>query len=335
MKKKFPVFAILVFAYFLFPTETYSAWTQPKGHAYNQLTYAYYHSDHRFSTLEKNKDSVEDGFVTGNGDDVKRYKSADFIAHSITYYGEYGIIDKLTVFTAIPWKKTRSEDTMKEEFADHDGPYGIGDIGLGLRYKLFDNLFGTGVLMSAQGEVKIPEAYDYENPLTHLSLGDGQYDTTLAILFGKAIGGKGYAVLNVGYKYRFENNEFNSFKPSDQIKVFLTGGYTILPKLSLRGSIDWAKSIGNASVSNAILHEYGDLGNDIDRFGDHVLIKDALNLEPDVLNLGVSLAYSFDIKARHFQAVASYNIDVEGIEGFGTKDSGQGEQFSVALVYIF
>ena len=337
MKKKFPVFAIfiLVLAYFLFPAEAHSAWTQPKGHAYNQLTFAYYHSHYRYSTLDKSADSITTGYVTGVGRVVKKYNSSDFIAQSITYYGEYGIFDKLTVFTSIPWKKLKSEDTLQMRYAGNRGPYGIGDINFGLRYKLLDNIFGTGLLMSAQGTVKIPEAYGYKNPLTHLSMGDGQYDTTLALLLGKGFA-KGYAVLNMGYKYRFENNKFNSFKPSDQFRVTLSGGYPLpIPKLEIRGILDWTKSVGNAQVSNEILNEYGSLGNDIITFGDHVLVRDALNLEPDVLNLGGSLAYSFGFKGKNLQAVLSYNTDIRGTKGFGTKDSGKGENYSIALVYLF
>jgi hypothetical protein len=284
--------------------------------------------------LEKSADSITTGYVTGvgDGDDVKRYKSADFIAHSITYYGEYGIIDMLTVFTAIPLKMTRSEDTIK--YTGERGPYGIGDINFGLRFKLADNLFGTGLLMSAQGTVKIPEAYKYENPLTHLSLGDGQYDTILAILFGRGFS-KGYSVLNIGYNYRFENNQFNSFKPSDQIRVTINGGYPLSSKLELRGILDYTKSIGNATVSNEILNEYGRLGNDIDSFGEHVLVRDGLNLEPDILNLGVGLAYSFNMKGKNMQAVLSYNKDISGMKGFGTKDAGEGTNYSIALVYLY
>ncbi len=105
--------------------------------------------------------------------------------------------------------------------------------------------------MSVQGEVKIPEAYEYDNPLFNLSQGDGQYDTTLLLQFGRGLG-KGYAVFNIGYKYRFENDQFDpeTFKPSDEFKMTLSGGYAITSWLSLTGSVDWKDSVGNAEVSD-------------------------------------------------------------------------------------
>jgi hypothetical protein len=48
------------------------------------------------------------------------------------------------------------------------------------------DLFGSGVLMSVQGDVKIP-TYDYDHPLFNLSLGDGQYDASMKLKFAGAL----------------------------------------------------------------------------------------------------------------------------------------------------
>ena len=223
-----------------------SAWTQPKGRFYHQLYYSYHVSDHKFTTLE-----TATRVVSTDGD-VEKVETGKFTAHSITYHGELGIIDSLTIFGRVPWIDTEYDEVAR--FSDDKGPSGIGDIDIGLRYNLFKNLLDTGVLMSIQGEVKIPEAYDYGNPITTISLGDGQYDATFGFLFGKAWP-KGHVLLNTGYTYRFENNEFDplNFKPSDEMGVLLSGGYFILSKLLLRGSLDWRKSVGNASVSNELV----------------------------------------------------------------------------------
>jgi hypothetical protein len=303
-----------------------SAWTQPKGRFYNQLTYSYHVSDHKFTTIRTDKN----GIFVGTSDDAVRVETAKFTAHSITYHGEYGITDMLTVFARIPWIKTRYDEIIK--FSGEEGPSGIGDIDFGLRYNLSKNLLGTGVLMSSQGAVKIHEAYEYKHPLIEVSLGDGQYDVTLALLFGKDWA-KGYALLNAGYKYRFENNEFDplSFKPSDEIRVLIGGGYFLTSKLLLRGSIDWTKSVGNASVSNELILENFKFGGTF-REQDHVLIKDTLGLEQDILNLGIALSYNI---TQQFQTVLFYNIDVEGIGVFRTRDAGQVATYSLAMVYMF
>ncbi|MDP3298382.1 MAG: hypothetical protein Q8N09_12485 [Thermodesulfovibrionia bacterium] len=336
MKNKAILILILLLAGSCFISNAaFAAWTQPKGHAYNQLTWGYYETKKKFTTL-KYQGVGSSRILAGTGGGVNRLETAKFTSTSFTYYGEYGIIDSLTVFTAIPaWKWSYSDDTVK--YSRERGPSGVGDIDLGLRYNLFKNLFGSGVLMSVQGTVKIPEAYDYGYPLTHLSLGDGQYDGTLALLFGRGIG-KGYVVLNAGYKYRFENNEYDpfNFKPSDQIKVVIFGGYSIIPKLQLRGIIDWTKSVGNASVSQELIvdnYKYGGLA----RSQDNVLIRDSLGLEPDALNLGISLAYNITKECwpKCLQVVLSYNEDVDGIDIFESKDYALGKTVSLALVYMF
>jgi hypothetical protein len=294
---------------------------------------SYYDSDHLFSTVEH-----------GNSDDPERVDSAQFLSRDVSYYGEYGIIDKLTIFTSFAWKTPESDDTIR--YGDTDGPSGIGDIDLGLRYNLSPNLFGTGIISSLQGTVKIPEAYEYWFPLSYLSAGDGQYDTTATLMFGRGVG-KGYVLFNVGYKYRFENdNNIDkypssvkssadySFKPSDQLKVFLGGGYGLPAGFELRASIDWTKSLGNAEASDELLVAASPYG--VGAGEEYKLIKDTLSLEQDVLNVGIGLAYTLpkQMLKGTWQGVITYNQDIAGAGIFQTKNAGQGTTYSAALVYM-
>lgn len=331
-KKRWMIILLVVLGGVFISKEAFSAWTQPKGHSYHQLTFSYYVTKKKFTAVKYEGNSYS-GEVLSTGGGINRIQTPKFTSEKITYYGEYGITDTLTVFTSIPYDRQFSDDVVR--YSGERGPSGIGDINLGLRYNLTQNLFGSGVLISLQGEVKIPEAYEYGHPLRDLSLGEGQYDTTLALSFGRVIS-RGYGVLNIGYKYRFENHEYYPFKPSDQIKVFIFGGYPFTSKLELRGSIDWTKSVGNASVSQELIIEnyrYGGLA----RSQDNVLIRDTLGLEPDALNLGIGLAYNITKQCwpKCVQAVVFYNEDVEGIDIFETKDYALGRTFSVALVYMF
>ena len=325
MNKRIWIIVLLLIGGILVSNNAFSAWTQPKGHSYNQLTFSYYTTDHKFSSIKTDAHGV----ILKTDSDVTRKEQAEFVSHKVTYYGEYGITDKLTVFTAIPYDWQESDDTMK--YAGDSGPSGVGDINIGLRHSLAGNLFNWGLLMSIQGEVKIPEAYDYSFPLSHLSLGDGQYDTTIALLFGKGHK-KGYAWANIGYKFRFENDEFDpmTFTPSDQVKVSFGGGYPLTSWLSIRGILAWTKSVGNASVSKELVRENYKYGGFAEH-GDTVLIKDSLTLEADTLSVGVDLAFNITPKV---QTVLSFNRDLEGIGTFGTKDSGQGNTYGMAFVYM-
>jgi hypothetical protein len=322
-KRIFLVFVLLTGCIFL-SSEAFSAWTQPKGHSYNQLTYAYYKTTQKFSSINTVNDVIVD-----TDSQIEIVDTEEFNSKKISYYGEYGITDKLTIFLSGGWDWQTSNDNIK--FADEDGPSGIGDINVGLRHSLVDNIFGTGILMSVQGEVKIPEAYDYGNPTTHLSLGDGQYDASLALLFGRGLG-KGYAWLNALYKVRFENDEFDpqTFKPSDRYKIGMGGGYAITSWVSLRGLIEWTQSVGNSEVSDELLAANWPTGG-LAKHDDVVVTKDSLGLEPNILSAGIDLAFNVMPKS---QVVFSYVTDLKGIKPIETKDYSLGETFSVALVYM-
>ncbi len=328
--------AFLLIAVSIFMSSpVFSAWTQPKGHAYNQLSFSYYKTDEKFTTLKLDDDKE----VIGLDTDVHKTGTEEFTSTKISYYSEYGIIDKLTIFFSGGYDWQKSEDVKK--FTDENGPSGIGDINLGLRYHLMDNILGTGILSSAQIEVKIPEAYDYGNPVTELSQGDGQYDATFALLFGKGFN-KGYTWLNAGYKYRFENkeNDPNNFKPSDQVKVSFGGGYPLLSWLSIGGLVDWTKSVDNADVSDDLIAAFNSGGGGQSWHGDTVIIKDSLGLEPNALSLGVDLIFDISkfvpIKKDTFPSksiVFSFVSDIEGFGPFKTEDYSLGRTYSVAFVF--
>lgn len=332
--KKNMLLVLLLIAVFIFTSgNAYSAWTQPKGYAYNQLSFSYYKTDQKFSTLE-----YSSGEVIGLDTDVSKRDTEDFTSTKISYYSEYGIVNDLTIFFSGGYDWQKSADV--EKYAGENGPSGIGDINLGLRYHLMDNIAGTGILMSVQGEVKIPEAYDHGNPNKKLSLGDGQYDATFALLFGKGFN-KGYAWLNTKYKYRFENKEHDpiTFKPSDQVKVSFGGGYPINSWLSLGGLVEWTKSVDNATVSDALLVDSYSYGGK-KWHGDTVLIKDSLGLEPNALSIGIDMIFDISKYAAFMKdtfpsksIVVSFVTDVAGFGVFKTEDYSLGRTISVAFVF--
>jgi|Deesub1362A_J573_1020465.scaffolds.fasta_scaffold00230_25 hypothetical protein len=325
------VLFILIIGGLLLPYSAFSAWTQPKGHSYHQLTVSYYITNQKFQSMKKD----ETGAVIDPNSGIHKYPAPEFTSTKITYYGEYGIIDKLTVYTSIPYDWQESEDTKR--YAGENGPSGIGDINLGLRYNITQALLGSKWLMSVQGELKIPEAYDYGHPLRELSLGSGQYDLTLTAMLGRAFDW-GYAWANLGYKFRFENDKYDpiTFDPSDQVKISFGGGYQVTSRFSIRGSVDISKSVGNASVSKELIRENYKYGG-IAEYGDTVIIKDTLGLEPDVVNVGVSFVYNITKQCwpKCVQVVLSYNKDIEGLGPFRTKDYSEGHTFSAAVAVMF
>jgi len=323
-KRIFAVFLILFGSIFV-SHEVFAAWTQAKGHCYNSLGLSYYKTTAKFTTLHRDS---EENLTTTSGETFKD-KAEEFNSTKIGYYGECGITDTLTGIGSFWWDWQRSNDTMR--YAGEDGPSGIGDITLGLRYNLSQNLMGSGALMSVQADVKIPEAYKYKHPLFNLSQGDGQYDTTLLLQFGRGLG-KGYAVFNIGYKYRFENDEFDpqTFKPSDEFKMSLSGGYAITSWLSLTGGLDWRDTVGNADVSDEMVVRSYETGLRKSTAKSE-LIRDTFALEQDELSGNIGLQFNIMPK---WQTVISYTRDFSGGGYFKTSNNAFGETFAINLIYV-
>lgn len=325
MKKGMIAALVLAVGCMFLSSEAIAAWTQAKGHSYNQLTLSHYRTVEKFTTLSHDAS----GSLVGLNTDVHRIETAEFNNTTMSYYLEYGITDKITGIVSGGWSWIRSDDNVR--YAANAGPSGVGDINLGLRHKLMDNIANTGVLSSVEVTVKVPEAYDYKNPALYQNLGDGQYDTTAKLKFGKGFNW-GYSVLDISYVYRFENNQLDpaNFKPSDQFKIALSGGYNAASWLSIRGQFQWLDSVGNAKVSDELQQLFIDAGQK-DSYGKVVTIKDSLALEQDLFSVGMDLA--FTVKPG-LQFVLSYNRDISRFFGLKkSKDAALGETYSMALAY--
>jgi hypothetical protein len=317
-KKSFFILLFLVGFVFI-SSNAFAAWTQAEGHSYNQVTVSHYKTIEKYSSLGYDRGGLGatiDRLNTG----THRIPSEEFTSTKISYYGEFGLTNKITMVVSggFDWQKTNDA----QRYSDEDGPSGLGDIILGLRHKLTDNL-GAGVLSSIEFDLKIPEAYDYGDPISEQSLGDGQYDLTTKLLFGRGFSW-GYTVLSTGYKYRHENthNGNLNFTPSDQMLLGLSGGYNAFPWLSIRGSLDYNKPVGNAKVSQELIAYNRSVHSGKDWQGDVVLVKDTLGLEAEALDGGISLA--FTIKSGT-QLVMSYNRTLYG------RDASLGDTYSLAV----
>lgn len=197
----------------LFSGLVYSgAWTGPKGTSYNKIGLNFFSSDKAY---DGNNNSITSG--------------STFTDVNLTYYGEYGVADNLSIFGSIPFKSLKSDpDTAAA--TDNSG---IGDIDIGARYNLYNEDWG---ILSIQGLLKIPEAYDKNDAVP---LGSGQYDIEVRLLYGKSLYPKPmYYGLEVGYRLRAQS-------PSDEIRYLGEFGYTVSDKISLRAKLD-----GTASVKN-------------------------------------------------------------------------------------
>jgi hypothetical protein len=246
------------------------AWTLQKGKVYDRLAVNYYFADREFDDEGHRNDLADNG---------------TFRDYNINNYIEFGITDKITVINSLYYKKIEKEDDVKETKT-----YGIGDIDLGVKYKLAE---GTWGIFSTQALVKIPEAYDKNDDLP---LGNGQYDLELRLLYGRSLypAIPGYCNVEVGYRWRLDD-------PSDEIRYLIEIGIDITKTLYGRAKLDGIYSMHN--------------GEDFDESGNPTATNNFDLAKLDLVlgykigkQWGIEVEYTPEIYGQNTAAGATYAI---------------------------
>lgn len=250
------------------------AWTAPKGAFYEKLTYDYYYSHETFNATGTRAGTPHNGRFTDN---------------DISNYFEYGLTNDLTVINSLTYKWLRNEGDSFHDTADS-----LGDVDLGLRYKLLDTSAG---IVSSQLLVKIPGAYDKNDTLP---LGNGQVDTELRLLYGRSLYPyiPGYANAEVGYRWRADG-------PSDELRYLVEVGVDITKQLFTRVKLDGTLSIDN--------------GKKFDGSGNPTATNNF-----DLGKLDVTVGYKI---APTWGLEASYRPDIYG------QNTAAGANYSLSLYY--
>lgn len=130
---------------------------------------------------------------------------------------------------------------------------GVGDVDLGLRYRLIDGPF----IFSVQGLFKAPFLYSED---ADLSLGNGQIDVEGRALLGKSLGKLGYFGVEAGYRFRADD-------PVDEFRYLVEYGFDLSSDIYLRTKLDGTLGLGdvdagidNANLANPSLPLAFDLG---------------------------------------------------------------------------
>jgi hypothetical protein len=196
------------------------AWTAPQNALYEKLSYNYYYAHEAFNS---------------SGDRVNAANNGKFTDNDITNYFEYGLLNDLTVINSLTYKWLDNKDDTSHSTASN-----LGDVDLGLRYKLLDN--NNIGIVSTQLLVKIPGAYDKNDPLP---LGNGQFDTELRLLYGRSFYPfiPGYGNVEIGYRWRADG-------PSDEIRYLVEFGVDITKSAFARAKLDGIYSVDNGKKTD-------------------------------------------------------------------------------------
>jgi hypothetical protein len=267
-----PIAAILLVA--LSATACFAgAWTQKSGGFYEQISFNYYYAS-------KNFDS--DGHHEGMANNGK------FTDYNFSNYFEYGLLDKLTVINSLTYKWLENDN----DFTRSKG-YGIGDVDLGMKYKLLDSE-KIGIV-STQLLVKIPGPYDKNDPLP---LGNGQYDLEARLLYGRSLYPwiHGYYNVELGYRWRFED-------PSDEVRYLIEFGMDIATMLYSRIKLDGILSRDNGN--------HFDTGGNPSTTNNYDLGKLDIALGYKITPAwGVEVSYRPDIYGQNTAAGVNYTLSV-------------------------
>ncbi|MBJ6725143.1 hypothetical protein [Geomesophilobacter sediminis] len=249
------------------------AWTEAKGGYYDKFSFNYYYSDESFGSDGKRSNSALDG---------------KFHDRNLTNYLEYGITDRLTVINSLTYKWLRNEYDATVTRGD-----GLGDVDLGVKYKLIDS--PKGGIVSSQLLVKIPGAYSKTD---QLPLGNGQYDTELRLLYGRSLypAVPGYANLEFGYRWRAGD-------PSDEIRYLVEFGVDLTRALYARTKLDGTLSVDNGKMldgnGNPTATNNFDLGK----------LEVALGYKITE-NWGVEATYTPSLYGQNTAAGATYSVGI-------------------------
>ncbi len=199
-----------------------SAWVKPKGELYSQLSF----NDISNYTRVFNK----------NGNDF--YPSRAITDRTIQWYTEYGLTNKITVLTSVPYKLIKTGKLVPESTylitINKGTHYAFGNISAAMRYKLPSKKYA----ISTQLQVELPTSVYRE--FTGTRSGIGAYTIIPTIAFGK---GKEnlFFQFYTGVFLR-TNNYSNGFK------LYLEGGKRFFDQLWAIGFVDIVDSFEDGSI---------------------------------------------------------------------------------------
>ncbi len=248
------------------------AWTLSKGKIYDRLSLNYYYADDQFDK---------------NGDRLRFDANGDFSDINGANYIEYGITDRVTLINSLYFKYIEKDDDFAKTTT-----YGIADIDLAMKVKLLE---GKAGILSAQGLVKIPEAYDRHD---RVPLGNGQYDVELKLLYGISLWPylPGYCGVEGGYRWRFSD-------PADEFRYLVEFGVDLPKDFYGRVKLDGIYSIDNGTHSDSGGNPTATNNFDLGKLD----ITLGYKINP---SWGVEASYTPEIYGQNTAAGATYTLAV-------------------------
>ena len=216
------VAAPLLAALQLLPIDAYAgAWVIPHGHLWAKQSVSYWQTDRRFANRDDRQLNFPDRGPVAPGDRIPfdPTTGGEFRALSLISEAQLGLLDWLQIGVRVPllwadFNETESVDTV-------DGSFGLGDLWLSSQVALPGSLFDR-LKVGARVDLKLPVG-DFDPSIFSVPLTEGQVDVNVAALAGVSLYPYGYANIEAGWRFRFENPD-NRREPGDEFRFALEVG---------------------------------------------------------------------------------------------------------------
>ncbi len=197
------------------------AWLQKRGGGYYKVGYRMVRATH---------------FYEPNGNRMQIPTLGDY---TVSFYGEYGITDGITVLAYVPFfeRITLNQQVGRTSgfvFSEGDAESGLADAIVGVRIGLVQH--GATVL-SATVKLGLPLGND-DQP-SGLLTGDGEFNQVIALEAGHSFYPiPAYAIASVGFNQRTKGF-------SDEFVYTLEAGYTVAERFTIAAKVRGVESLRN------------------------------------------------------------------------------------------
>lgn len=222
---------ILGTLFYSMPALFAGGWPQGKGMAYLKLYQWWVIADQHYTDAGKIDPNVTNGLF------------------NTTFYGEYGLTERLTVVASVPvfsraYFNNTVSGTTGEVLTPGEAINGIGDFDFGIKYGLINN---GNLAVSSTLTLGIPMGNASGGSAGNLQTGDGEFNQTIQVDAGKGFKlGKLPAYANV---YAGFNNRTNGF--SDELRYgFEMGAQFFNQKIWVIGRLYGVESLQNGDPQN-------------------------------------------------------------------------------------
>ncbi len=232
--KKF-ILTVLIISLWL--AESFAGgWTLPKGKLWIKSAVFYQATDRRFCTEQ---DALSLAFrqagcaSAGHRAPFDPFIGGESTALAVFTEAAYGVTGWLDVGVQIPFYSLRFTNLANPSRPRRSN---FGDVRFFAKYRVLQ----APVVASLKAAAKSPTG-KFEVDAEAINVSEGQWDFDFIGEVSKSFWPRpGYASLGVGYRFRTDNADFEHTL-ADELILLAEAGYEILPRLMIKGEVDWLR----------------------------------------------------------------------------------------------